>query len=70
MRKCIHMLVLLGLFLGLHEGYLALKEGEAVKHIFPYRMELYTNEDAYLLRNGIPLPSPAELAAALEDYFS
>ena len=70
MRKCIRMLVLLGLFLGLHEGYLALKEGETVKHIFPYRMELYTETDALLLRNGIPLPSPAELAAALEDYFS
>ena len=70
MRKCIRMLVLLGLFLGLHEGYLALKEGETVKHIFPYRMELYTETDARLLRNGIPLPSPAELAAALEDYFS
>ena len=70
MRRCIRMLVLLGLFLGLHEGYLALKEGETVKHIFPYRMELYTETDAHLLRNGIPLPSPAELAAALEDYFS
>ena len=70
MHKAFRILVLLCLFPGLHEGYLALKEGETVKHIFPYRIELYTQTDEQLLRSGIPLPTPAELAAALEDYFS
>ena len=70
MGSFLKTIVLLCLILGLHEGYLALKEGDAVKHIFPYRADLYTQTDEQLLRNGISLPTPAEFISALEDYFS
>ena len=65
MHKAFRILVLLCLFLGLHEGYLALKEGETVKHIFPYRIELYTQTDEQLLRSGTSIGANVTFSSAL-----
>lgn len=70
MVKRMVLCFMLCLYLGLQDGHLALRDGEGVRHIFPYRAELYTETDRALLRKGIPLPDREKLAAVLEDYFS
>ena len=73
--KLLHILcyvLLANLFLGTHQGMLALwKEGQSVPvKTYPYAVSLLPDEDQALLEKGIPIDSKAELTARLEDFFS
>lgn len=72
MKRLPIYLIILGLYLGLYRGNLALwneNEREPV-HIFPYPVELYPQADQKALRQGIPIRDGGELHKLLEDYFS
>ena len=64
--------LLLGYFLGIHEGYISLWRGEDTKplQVFPYRAEMLPNFDRQALENRIYLASEQELQQLLEDYLS
>ncbi len=68
-KKCF-ISCLLCLYLGIENGYLAITDSSGHCTSFPYRMELYTQQDQTLLRNGIPIENQSELSKVLEDYFS
>lgn len=73
MQKFISMIsILLTLYLGVHNGYLALwdTESKEVKTVYPYRIELYPNLDKNALENGVIVESERELTKLLEDYLS
>lgn len=73
MRKlfCIALL-LLGLYLGLHNGYLALwKTGNTEpEQVFPYRASLFPKLDQAALEKGIPIEDTDSLKKLLEDFLS
>ena len=73
MRKfCPILLVLLGLYLGLYHGQVALWETnnpQPVK-IFPYRAESYPRIDQQTLEKGIPIVDENHLSNLLEDFTS
>lgn len=64
--------LLLCAYLGLHNGYLALFETgtDMPVQVFPYRAALYPKIDQAALEEGIPICSPAQLKARLEDFLS
>ena len=64
--------LLANLFLGTHEGMLALwQEGRsAPEEIYPCKVQQLPAEDQALLKKGIPIGSRAELTARLEDFLS
>ena len=68
-KKCF-ICGLLCFCLGIENGYLAITDGSGRITSFPYRIELYTQQDQALLQNGIPIKNPADLSKVLEDYFS
>ena len=65
-------LLLLGLYLGLHNGYLALwKTGDTEpEQVFPFRASQYPKLDQKALENGIPIEDTEALKKLLEDFLS
>ena len=64
--------LLLGLYLGLHNGYLALWESntrEPLK-VFPYHCSVYPKIDQLQLHKGIPVDTPDALKTLLGDFLS
>ena len=73
MHKFISMIgILLALYLGVHNGYLALwdTESEEPRAVYPYKIELYPNLDKNALEKGVVVGSERELTKLLEDYLS
>lgn len=74
MNKRLHLLVLFALcwYLGLHNGYLAIRNGQEAEpaYVFPYRAENYPAADMEALQHGIPITSRESLARLMEDYCS
>lgn len=66
------LLLLLGLYLGIHNGYLALfsSETNTPDRILPYRAALYPKIDQQALEAGIPIESAEQLKILLEDFLS
>ena len=64
--------LLLGLYLGLHNGYLALWETNSTKplEVFPYRCDIYPKIDQQQLLKGIPVDTQDELKTILGDFLS
>ena len=64
--------LLLSLYLGIHDGYLALFENEAntPAQVLPYRAALYPKIDQSALKAGIPIESGAHLKQLLEDFLA
>ena len=64
--------LLLGLYLGLHNGYIALWDSNSAKplEVFPYRCSVYPKIDQTQLEKGIPIDSRDGLKAILEDFLS
>ena len=64
--------LLLGLYLGLHNGYLALWETNSAKplEVFPYHCGVYPKIDQQQLRKGIPVDTQDALKTILGDYLS
>lgn len=71
-KRLCSMFLLLGLYLGLHNGYLALyrTDIDAPDQVLPYRAALYPKIDQTALSTGIPIESDAHLKKLLEDYLS
>ena len=70
-KKLLPLLALLVvLYLGLNDGYLALYRDDRLLHTFPYRAELYPQLDQQALNAGIPIEEGSELYRLLEDYMS
>ena len=73
MRKyCCTALLLLGLFLGIQNGYVALWDTTDTQplKVFPYRVESYPLSDQQALKKGIPVSGPEQLQQLLEDLTS
>lgn len=71
MKKYVCLFLLLGLILGMHNGYLAIYEGTASPpQVLPYRVAMYPKLDQYALASGIPVSSQDELSRLLEDFLS
>lgn len=73
MKKCIFTIIILfGLYLGIHNGYLALFKGESPlpDTVLPYRAALYPKIDQEALADKIPVKTPAQLKKLLEDFLS
>ena len=73
MRKCCAaFFLLLGLYLGLHNGYIALWNSQKTQpeHVFPYPASLYPPIDQAALENGIPVQDPESAVRLLEDFLS
>lgn len=65
-------MALLGMLLGLHNGYLALWSGDDPEpvRIYPYSARLLPPADRQALEKGIPVGSDGELSRLLEDFCS
>lgn len=66
------LILFLGLYLGLHQGYLALWQDDSSEPIavYPYHISLYPKTDKERLEKGIPISSKLEFSKCIEDYFS
>lgn len=64
--------LLLGLYLGLHNGYLALWDSgkDVPERIFPFWADLYPKIDQHALEKGIPIKDEDALKKLLEDFLS
>ena len=64
--------LIMSLYLGLSDGYLALwKEGSSKPEIiYPYHISLYPQIDQRRLKKGIPIRSTEELSKHMEDFLS
>jgi len=71
-RRCALLLCLMGLYLGMHNGYVALLHTQSPTplQVFPYRSVMYPEYDQNLLEHGIAVHSYKDLSKLLEDYFS
>lgn len=65
-------LLLLGLYLGVYHGQVALFDTEKPQpvEIFPYRAENYPLSDQQALQEGIPVTDRDHLQRLLEDFTS
>lgn len=72
MGKRCRVLLLIGLYLGLHNGYLALWSSDRSEpdQVFPYRASLYPKCDRDALERGIPIAGNEQLKHVLEDFLS
>ena len=73
MRKRLRIaLLVLGLYLGLHNGYLALWRTGNTKpeQVFPFKVALYPKIDQEALEKGIPIQDKEGLRKLLEDFLS
>lgn len=66
------LILFLGLYLGLQQGYLALWQDGSAEPIavYPYHISLYPETDKELLEKGIPISSKPDFSKCIEDYFS
>lgn len=66
------ILMAFGLLLGIHNGYIALWQGEDPEpvRVFPYRASMLPEQDQRLLEAGIPIGNESRLHSLLEDYLS
>lgn len=64
--------VLLSLYLGLHNGYIALWNTNSAQpeRVFPYRAVLYPKIDQSQLSEGIPISDEEHLMRLLQDFMS
>ena len=71
-KQIMAFILSLGLYLGLHNGYLALWKDDSSKpvRIYPYHISLYPKMDKELLKKGVPIASEAEFSQRMEDYLS
>ena len=67
-----YVTLILGFILGIQNGNIALwKTGQsAPTYVFPYRAETLPLEIRTALEAGIPVETPAELEALVENYLS
>ena len=65
-------LVLLGLYLGVYHGQVALFDSEKPQplEVYPYRTESYPQFDQQALQKGIPITDRDHLQRLLEDFTS
>ena len=73
MRKLFYVAVfLLGLYLGMHNGNLALwRDGNTEpEKVFPIKVALYPKIDQDALEKGIPIEDTEGLKKLLEDFLS
>lgn len=72
MKKIYTALFMFSLYLGLHNGYLALWDTQykQPEQVFPYRAALYPKADMDALSEGIPITDAATLEKLLEDFMS
>lgn len=72
MKKRALVFLLLGLYLGLHNGYITLWSTEQSQpvQVFPYRAALYPKADQQALCQGIPISDEEHLHKLLEDFLS
>ncbi len=65
-------ILILSLYLGLHNGYIALWNTEQPEplHVFPYKAALFPKIDRNALEEGIPLDNAEHLNKLLEDFLS
>lgn len=71
-KRIIYLILVIGLYLGLQEGYLALWCHGAAEpeKVFPYRAAVYPNMDQKALAEGIPITGQGHLQQLLEDFLS
>lgn len=71
-RHALGIILLIGLYLGLSNGYLALfKTGTQTPEItLPYRAAVYPKIDQQELSRGIVIKSQEHLKSILEDFLS
>ena len=64
--------MLLSCYLGVHNGYLSLWQGNASQPavVFPYPVDAFPQTDQSALNKGIPFSDQEELCRLLEDYLS
>lgn len=64
--------LLLGLYLGISDGYLAIFKSDQATPVqaLPYSQELFTEADRAKLKSGIPFSTDKELHRLLEDFTS
>ena len=69
---CCAALLALSLYLGIHNGYLALFDSAQAKplEVLPYKAELYPKIDQSALSRGIGILSQAHLKQLLEDFLA
>ncbi|MBQ6839745.1 MAG: hypothetical protein IJO45_03525 [Oscillospiraceae bacterium] len=72
MKRFIIFAMLLSLYLGTHNGYLALWDTGIEKpvKVFPYSSAVYPKIDQQALKSGIPINSPADMKDLLQDFLS
>lgn len=66
------IVLLLALFLGCHNGFLAIFEASSSipVEILPYKVCVFPEKDIKLLEKGIPFSTTDELSELLDDYIS
>lgn len=66
------VILLIGLYLGIHNGYLALFQtgSQTPELMLPYRAAVYPKIDQQKLSEGIAIESPQHLKRLLEDFLS
>ena len=71
-KRCISLLMLLGLVLGSYKGYVALFDENATepRQIFPYKTESLPPADQQALEKGIPVRDMERLQQLMEDFLS
>lgn len=72
LRKILPLLLCAGFLLGIHDGYIALWQGEDPQpvRIFPYRAELLPPADQQRLEKGIRVQTREDVTRLLEDFCS
>lgn len=71
MKKLLFLFLVLSLYLGLHQGHLAIFSREdGLQTTLPYRVALFPRLDQQALSDGIPFCSREELQRLLEDFLS
>ena len=71
-HRILTLTLIISLYLGLSDGYLALwKAGNSKPEIiYPYHISLYPQIDQVRLKKGIPIRSTEELSQHIEDFLS
>ena len=72
MKHKIIIPLLIGLYLGLYNGQVALWDtgSQTPVEVFPYNCSVYPKIDQQQLQEGIPIHSRNELKSLLEDFLS
>ncbi len=72
LQRCLCQFLLLGLLLGVHNGYIAIFDDAKSEplRVFPYQVSALPLQDQVLLNAGIPIESQSHLHRLLQDYLS